>query len=405
MKIFARKVLQALHQAHHTRPPLPQVWSGTEWCVDDPEWICLMGCWLWKVGHWISYFSSMLTVTCYCILGYTTSTSHHIYQPALSPYTHSCILLMESTLVVWFGPTGHFWWNAFVESYRAASKAADIPMLTLTHTFFQMHSSASSRTNTTYTKPSSSGPQLAWEGRILYRHVSVSTLSKISTQLFKDPTCTLLPPTCKQPNIQPGLVNQIVSALSTWYNWTVNQICPHFSLDNVIQWATVQYLEGGDCINLASLTNSNAEDWRDATFVCVSPIRSASSTFLLNFKKVCGLHWSKLSVKGSSHHWPGNNILQTASMYFQGPDPGPSRPQAWVPWNCGPCSHQNLQDRTESHKPWHSLLQRAQSYPHPQHSHCSMSGWMCTQWWAVGYHWQEQGALPPKNIRSLEWKG
>jgi len=84
-----------------------------------------------------------------------------------------------------------------------------------------------------------------------------------------DLSCILIPPQRPSSTVSASLKTKIVVSLATQFNVHVLVVRCHFNPDNVVQWAKVCHLSGGDDM-LASELASYAEDRRDATFIWVS---------------------------------------------------------------------------------------------------------------------------------------
>lgn len=108
-----------------------------------------------------------------------------------------------------------------------------------------------------------------------FSHPSCMLLSSCSTQASfltsigsLDPRYVLLPPQRPSSTIPQSVENKIAIHFATRFNQNVNVVRRYLKLENVMQWARVQLLAGGDLMHASELF-IQAEDRRDATYVRV----------------------------------------------------------------------------------------------------------------------------------------
>jgi hypothetical protein len=73
-------------------------------------------------------------------------------------------------------------------------------------------------------------------------------------------------PLHKTGSIKAPLLNKVVAALATHFDTTIASIWQHVQVNSIEQWWKVQYLEGGDTMDVALVVKAWS-DMRNTTFV------------------------------------------------------------------------------------------------------------------------------------------
>lgn len=81
-----------------------------------------------------------------------------------------------------------------------------------------------------------------------------------------------------KPKLLAGLVNKIVTCLSTRYNQSVATVRRFLVVDDIESWGKVERLEGGDTIRASELVKGQ-EDGREASYVRVCVLICMQTSF------------------------------------------------------------------------------------------------------------------------------